>query len=71
MTVPVALFLAGCATPVPTRSLVADPSLHARLPDGPEVIAIIVVPQENVLDKNDAWRAWEAQWPKRYRFLSR
>jgi len=37
------------------------------MPDGTPVYAIVVLPSENVLNKNAAWLAWEAQWPTRYR----
>lgn len=51
-------------------ALVAVPSMQATLPDGTSVVAIIVIPAENVLNKNDAWQAWERQWPTRYRLSS-
>ena len=48
-------------------ALVAVPSFQGTMPDGTPVIAIVVIPAENVLNKNEAWRAWEAQWPTTYR----
>ena len=51
----------------PAAGLVAVPSFQGELPDGTPVIALIVLPPENVLNKNAAWQAWEQQWPTRYR----
>ena len=51
-------------------ALVAVPSFQATLPDGTPVFAIVVVPAENVLNKNAAWLAWEQAWPTRYRLQS-
>ena len=48
-------------------ALVAVPSFQGTLPDGTPVIAIVVIPAENVMNKNDAWRAWEQAWPTTYR----
>ena len=48
-------------------ALVAVPSFQAELPDGTPVYAIVVIPAENVLNKNAAWLAWEQQWPTTYR----
>ena len=48
-------------------ALVAVPSFQGELPDGTSVYAIVVVPAENVLNKNAAWLTWEAQWPTQFR----
>lgn len=47
--------------------LVAAPQFQGELPDGTPVIALIVVPAENILKKNSAWQSWEQQWTTRYR----
>ena len=60
---------AGAEEPVPPPSrpaLVAVPSFQGTLPDGTPIIAIVVIPAENVTDKNAAWKEFEAQWPTRY-----
>ena len=51
-------------------ALVAVPSFQGTMPDGTPVIAIVVIPAENVLNKNAAWLAWEQQWPTQYRVSS-
>jgi len=55
---------------VPHHSLVVAPSLTASLPDGAQVLPVLVVPSDNVLNKNAAYQEWEARWPKRYYFWS-
>lgn len=67
---PLLLFLSSCAT-VPVSSLVIAPTLTAQLPDGTLVHPVLVVPSENVLEKNAAFTAWESAWPKKYRLRSR
>ena len=64
------LLVAGCATPT-TGRMVAVPSMTGTLPDGSPVYAIVIVPEENVGEKNEAWLEFEDAWPTRYRFLSR
>ena len=48
-------------------ALIAVPSFQGELPDGTPVYAIVVVPAENVLNKNAAWQEWEVKWPTEYR----
>ena len=52
--------------PRPQAVLIAVPSFQGTLPDGIPVIAIVVIPAENVLNKNAAWLKWEADWPTTY-----
>lgn len=54
-------------TPPPAMTVVAVPSFTATLPDGTPVIGFVVVPSENVLNRSEAWKAFAAQWPTRYR----
>ena len=50
----------------PRAALLAVPGFQGTLPDGTPVIAIVVIPAENVLNKNDAWKKWETDWPTTY-----
>ena len=68
----VAIAVSSCLTPAWAQeearpALVAVPSFQGELPDGTPVYAIIVIPAENILNKNAAWQDWEAQWPTAYR----
>ena len=66
----VLLCLSGCAT-VPAAALLVAPNLTAHLPDGTLVHPVLVVPSENVREKNAAFTAWEQAWPTKYRLRSR
>ena len=68
LTVIAASLLTGCATPV-GGSLVVNRAMQAELPDGTPVYAMVVVPSENVLNKNQAWQEWDVQWPRKYQVL--
>ena len=57
--------LMGCATPRPA-GMVVVPSMTGTLPDGRPVSAIVVVPPENILEKNQEWLAWEKEYSARY-----
>lgn len=48
-------------------ALIAVPSFQAEMSDGTPVYAIVVIPSENVLNKNEAWLEWERKWPTTYR----
>lgn len=61
---------AGCST-VPHHSLVVAPSMQATLPDGTVIHPVLVVPRENVLNKNEAFQDWERAWPRTYQLRSR
>lgn len=53
---------------VPSRPcLVAAPTMTAALPTGEPIVAILVLPCENILEKNAAWQDWEQEWTTRYR----
>ena len=60
--------LVGAGETEPSRpALLAVPSFTGTMPDGTPVMAIIVIPSENVLNKNPEWLAWERRWPTTYR----
>lgn len=51
----------------PRPCLVASPTMEAKLPEGQPLLAILVIPCENILAKNAAWLKWESDWPTKYR----
>lgn len=66
-----AILLSGCARPLVGGSLVAVPSMTAQLPDGTLVMALIILPRENVLNKNADWVQWEQDWPTHHELMTR
>ena len=63
------IFSSGCTT-IPARALVVSETMTAHLPDGTVVHPVIIVPTENISQKNAAYQDWEASWPRKYRFYS-
>ena len=45
--------------------------MTGTLPNGTPVQAIVVVPAENVLNRNQAWQDFERQWPAKYQIQTK